>query len=463
MTDNLIDDLVKKLNGENVYELRQLGRALGVPHSTDRIKNELIDEIIAIASAQKDSEMPTKRGAPAKSPNNYNRQLAAEVLRCREIFLEKTMPKRKKVEPHEICVANGAFVDLDFISGGILEFDGENWFLRTTGCKESCFSDVFVNNHFIVAYKLREGDYVEGRCKRKTVEEMAGLASIIKVNGIRPDTEERPEFDALTPIYANKRISVAVDGDKAGRMIDLLAPIGAGQRVLVTGPHGCGKSRILKKMAFAIEQNYQNVKLVIVLLDAGAEDSTDFGRSFTEADVFISPFEAGAQSHIRTMRLALEYCKRQTELCRDVVLVIDDLTRLVRAYNALERQISTLDYSAVISAKKVLGSARNAEQGGSLTVISAVSSGMGDSFNDTVYSEMRGICNVKITLSQALARSKVSPPIELSETYSAQDERLLTKEEMRASIALRNKSREEVFSLFSETDDNGQLIDILLK
>ena len=461
MPENLIEELTKRLNAKTIHELRQLGRALGVPHPADGKKEQLLAGILAVASGQKDSEPPTKRGAPPKS-QEYDRRLAADILRCREIFLAKNLPEDDR-KPIELFVASGDRNSLDYIGGGILEFDGENWFLRTTGCRENFVYDVFVNKHFVNTYNLREGDFVEGRCKRTSTDEIAGLASVLKVNGLQPDAEKRVEFDSLSPVYADKKLRIACGaGDKTGRIIDLFAPVGAGQRALVVAPHGCGKTHILKQIAAGIEQNNSNSKLVIVLIDVSPEDAADFTKSFHSADVFTSPYDAGTAAHIRTMRLALEYCKRQTELCKEVILIIDDLTRLVRAYNAYGKQPTAgLDYSAVDGVKKILAAARNTEQGGSLTVISGLNTASGDIIDDSVYSALKDVCNVKITLSGALARSRVYPPIDFSETYSAQDGRLLTEEEMQAMVKLRAKELDEIFALLDSTESNSQLVDVL--
>lgn len=460
--ENLLQELAKRLNAKTIHELRQLGRALGVPHPADGKKNDLVDEIIAVASAKKDSEPPSRRGAPPKS-QEYDRQLAADILRCREIFLAKDLQFEDK-KPMEIFVGSCDNSALDYVGGGILEYDGEAWFLRTTGCRENFVSDIFVNKHFVNTYNLREGDFVEGRCKRTSTDEMAGLASVLKVNGLQPDTQ-RPEFDNLSPIYADKQLKLACGAkDKTGRIIDLFAPIGAGQRAIVVSPHGCGKTQTLKSIATGIEQNNPEVKLVIVLIDVSPEDSADFTKSFSRADVFTSPFDAGTNAHIKTMRLALEYCKRQTEICKDVVLIIDDLTRLTRAYNASNRQFASgLDYSAVDAVKKVLGSARNTEQGGSLTVISALNTVSGDIIEDSAYSALKDVCNIKITLSLTLARARMYPPIIFHETYSIQDERILTEDEMQAVVKLRGKETAEIFGLLDSTENNQLLIDKILR
>ena len=462
MSEKLIDELTKRLNAQTIHELRQLGRALGVPHPADGRKQLLIEGIIAVASGEKDPEPPAKRGAPPKS-QVYDRQLASDILRCREIFLAENIQEEES-RPSEIFVASDDNTSFDYIGNGILDFDGEDWFLRTTGCREDFICDVFVNKRFVINFNLREGDRIEGRCKRSSADEMAGLASVLRVNGLQPDASPRADFDRLSPIYADKKLKLAVGSkDKTGRIIDLFAPIGAGQRALVVSPHGCGKTQILKKLASGIEQNNKLAKVVIVLIDASPEDATDFTQSFKNADVFTSPIDAGTGAHIRTMRLALEYCKRQAETGTDVVLIIDNLTSLVRAYNAYGKQSSGLDYTAVDCVKKILGSARNTEKSGSLTIISALNTASGDIIEDTAYSALKDIGSVKITLSQSLARNRVYPPIDLEETFSAQDYRLLTEEEMQALVKIRGKGIEEIFALLDSTENNNQLVDKVLR
>lgn len=463
MSENLIDGLIKRLEAKTIHELRQLGRAIGVPHPADGKKGQLLEEITAIATAKKDVEPQTNRGAPPKS-QEYDRRLASDILRCREIYLAKNLPAEEP-KPISIFVANSSQSSLDYIGGGILEFNGEVYFLRTSGGRENFASDVFVNKHFVNTYNLREGDFVEGRCKRNSPDEMAGLASVLKINGLQPSNTTRPEFDNFVPVYADKKLVLECsESGKTGRIIDLFAPIGAGQRVLVVSPPGCGTTKILKDIAVGIRHNNGAVKLVIALIDVSPEDATDFSKSFKGADVFTSPFDAGTAAHIRTMRLALEYSKRQTELGQNVVLIVDDLTRLARAYNASTRQAAAgLNFSAVDTVKKILAAARNTEEGASLTVISALTAGSGDLIEDEAYSALKEVCNAKITLSLQLARYRIYPPIDFGNSYSVLDERLHSEREMTALLRLRNKNDTDIAELFSNTENNSQLIDLILR
>lgn len=458
MSSALKTEILNRLNGKTIHELRQLGRALGIPHPADGKKEQLLDNIMAVASGTKDPETPSKRGAPPKS-QEYDRQLAADILRCREICLAGQLTEERQ-KPAEIFVANGDRNSLDYVDSGILENDGDRWFLRTTGCRENFSADVFVNEYFVKTYKLREGDLVTGRCERRSRDEMVGLAAVINVNGLPADAiSDRPRFDSFTPIYASKKLSAG--NSVVGRIIDLFAPVGAGQRILISSPHGCGKTQVLKDISKGINDCNKTVKIVIVLIDVGPEVATDFTKTFKGADVFTSPFDAGTAAHIRTMRLALEYCKRQTELSQVVVLIIDDLTHLVRAYNSYSRQVSLgLDYSAIDSIKKILASARNVENGASLTIISAMNSN-GDAVEEGAYSALKDIFNVKITLSLSTARDRIYPPIDFSQTYSSLDEHVLSDSELQLTTKLKKLESEKILELFNKTSDNSQIDEIL--
>lgn len=459
MQNNLKAELIVRLKAKTIHELRQLGRALGVPHPADGKKEQLLDGIMAVASGIKDPELPNKRGAPPKS-QEYDRQLAADILRCREICLSDSLTEEKQ-RPVEIFVANGDRSSLSYVDSGILERVEDKWFLRTTGCRENFSADVFVNEYFVKTYKLREGDFVTGQCERRNYDEMAGLASVVKINGLQPDAiVNRPDFDSFTPIYADKKLCLG--NSVTGRAIDLFAPIGAGQRVLIASPHGCNQTKILKDITEGVVNNNKTVKTVIVLLDVSPEVAADFTKSFDGEDVFTSTYDAGTMAHIRTVNLALAYCKRQVELSQHVVLIIDDLTRLARAYNSCARQaLAGLDYSAVDSIKKILASARNMENGTSLTIISALKYGSGDIVEESAYSALKNIFNAKITLSLPLSCERVYPPIDFAKTYSSFDTALLPENELKLVSELKKSENLKIIELFSKTSDNCQLYDIL--
>lgn len=464
MSGKMLEEIERRLNAKTIHDLRQVARAVGVPRPADGKKDRVIDFIIQIAAGKSDPAKPAVRGAHPKSAE-YDRQLVSDIFRCREICLsangEAESPKA------EISVSSGVEFDpLDFTATGILDKSNGRWFMRVNDCRENFISDIFVNEYFINAFKLKEGDCISGKCKRSSLDELAGLASINSVNGVSPEMlSERLNFESLTPVYPDKRLKIACNReDVTGRIIDLFAPLGSGQRAIISAPHGTGKTAVLKDVARGLQYNNPAVKVIILLVDARPEEASDFKRAFPEADVFTSPFDTGAGGHVQTAQLALKYAKRQVEQGRHTVLILDDLTRLTRALNACGKSLSAaLDSSALDSAKKFLAAAKNTEEGASLTIISALSTGSGDSLDEAIYSGLKDLCNMKITLSLSLARSRVYPPVDIVETCAYGDEKLLSSNEIEAAVKLRSESLEKIFALFAQTENNEDLCKSLLR
>lgn len=459
MSGKLLEEIEKRLKAKTIHELRQVARALGVPRPADGRKERILEYILQIASGKSDPAEPSVRGAHPKS-SEYDRQLVADVLRCREICLSEggtgTVYKQSSV----LSVGSGVGFDpLDFISEGILEKTDGKWFLRVNGGNEDFITDIFVSDYFVNAFGLREGDCVSGKCKRSSLDEIAGLSSIKTVNGCTPETARGlVAFEKLTPVYPDRHLQIARSrNDLTGRIIDLFAPVGAGQRAFVVAPHGCGKTSVLKGIACGLKKNNSQAKVILVLIDARPEEASDFKRAFPDTDVFVSLIGAGANAHVRTANLALQYAKRIAEKGLDSVLVLDDLTRLARAYNSCGRQVSGyLEVSALDEVKKYLSAAKNTEEGASLTIISALSTG-GDYVDDAVYSGLKDLCNMRITLSGQLARMRVYPPVDMENTYTSGDEKLLDANTIKVAAKLRCEPLQKIISLLDETDGNEEL------
>lgn len=458
MAEKLIEEIERRLNAKTIHDIRQIARAVGVPRPADGRKERILDCIMKIASGESDPAVPSVRGAHPKS-TEYDRQIVSDILRCREICLSANGGDER--EKTYIGVSSGAGFDpLDFTAEGLLCRSDGKWFLRVFGKGGSC-GDVFVNDFFVNNFSLREGDSVYGNCKRSNEDELAGLAGIISVNGVSPeDTGGRTHFNNLIPIYPDKILRLAHGGDIVGRMIDMFAPLGAGQRAFITAPHGAGKTALLKRIAAALKNCDKDIATVIALVDARPEEAADFQRTFS-GGVFASTFDEGAQNAVDTALLALEHCKRLVEQKKDAVLILDDITRLARAYNSCGRQVaSALDTSALDGVKRYLAAARNTEGGGSLTVISALTDG-GDGIDGAVRSGLINLCGMRISLSAELAKARVYPPLDLQNTYSSVSDTLLSSAEHKTAEALRGMRTEEVINLFSQTRDNAALCEEL--
>lgn len=443
MPRKLLDEIQRRLNEKTIHELRQLARAVGVPRPAEGRKERLVEWISDIASGVKDPATPSVRGAHPKSAE-YDRQLVADILRCREINLSSASGE-EETDYTVMSVASGDNFDpLDYTASGILELTGGKWFMRVNGCRENLCSDALVSEYLTANYDLRNGDFVTGKCKRRSGDEIARLDSLISINGCAPNASRR-EFEKLTPVYPDRRF---VTGNK---IYDIFSPIGAGQRAFVIGGHGSGKTAVLKDIARGLQNNNQNLKLIILSIDSSPEEAAEFSRLFTFADVFTSPFNCGSAGHVRTAWLALDYAKRQTELSKDVLIVLDDLTKLTRAFNSCGKQVyAALDSSALDSAKRFLAAAKNAEEGGSLTILTALSGGGSDQVDEAIYSGLKGICNNKITLSSGSARSRVYPPVDLAATGAVGEERLLSDDELDLAYKLRGESLESVINYFKQ-------------
>ena len=454
MADNrLLEELAARLKAKSIYDLRQVARQVGVPRPTEGKKERIIEEVLNIASGRTDPASQSASGAPPKSAE-YDRQLVVDILRCREISLS-SLDDGERSEGIQMQVSSGE-VSNEPTEGLLFKNDGV-WYINTN------FGEVFVSDSFVSKFSLREGDFIKGALRRKSGG-IAGLVAVTYVNGILPEAiSDRLDFDSLAPVYPVKRLTATLSqDDTAGRMIDLLSPIAAGQRGLIVAPHGTGKTSVLKGIACGIEKNHPEVKVVIVLIDARPEEAADFKRSFTRADVLASTMDAGATVHIKTAELALEYAKRQAEQNRDVVLILDDVTKLTRAYNCGSQVTSALDASALDAVKKYISSSRNTEQGASLTILSALSEG-GDGLESAICSGLKDVCNMRVTLSQKLARFRVVPPIDIENTWSSGDEKILTENELSVAVKLRQKHEEgeSVIKLFESTASNEELCSAL--
>ena len=293
-------------------------------------------------------------------------------------------------------------------------------------------------------FGLREGDEVSGTARpAKKNERHFGLMNVKLVNGKDPEeARERPYFPALTALYPDRKIKLETTKDGVStRMLDLLAPIGFGQRGLIVAPPKAGKTTLLKEIANSITTNHPEVELIMLLIDERPEEVTDIERSI-KGEVVHSTFDQTAYSHVQVTELVLERARRLVEDKRDVVILMDSITRLSRAYNLVEqpsgRTLSGgIDPAALYPPKRFFGSARNVEEGGSLTIIATALVETGSRMDDVIYEEFKGTGNMEIHLSRALANRRVFPAIDIVKSSTRKDDLLHTKDEFEAAYRLR--------------------------
>jgi len=331
---------------------------------------------------------------------------------------------------------------------GLLELRPEGFgFLRTSGYLAGP-EDVYVSTSQVRKFALRAGDRIVGARRPPTTQEKFGaLLRIDSVGGQSPDeARRRPRFEDLTPLFPEPRLSLELDdpADPAnitGRIIDLLAPIGKGQRALIVSPPKAGKTTVVKHIAKAIEANHPDVLLMVLLVDERPEEVTDMRRSVT-GQVIGSTFDRPPDEHAQMAELALEVAKRRVEMGQDVVLILDGITRLSRAYNqsmpATGRSMSGgLDPGALYPPKKFFGAARNVEEGGSLTIIATALVETGSTMDTVIFEEFKGTGNSELRLDRRLAERRMYPAIDVTASSTGHEELLLTTEELRLVWQLR--------------------------
>lgn len=318
------------------------------------------------------------------------------------------------------------------LRGGILEIMSEGIGFLRSGHYQPGPYDVYVSQSQIRRYGLRNGDLVIGHVRPpRESERHYGLLKVETVNGIDPEeARHRPVFEALTPIFPDVRFDLETDRlTLATRLINLVTPVGKGQRGLIVSPPKAGKTTILKQMANAISTKHPDVHLMVALIGERPEEVTDMDRS-VDAEVVSSTFDEPVTSHVRVAEMVLERAKRLVEIGRDVVILMDSITRLARAYNLVVtpsgRTLSGgIDPSALYPPKRFFGAARNIEEGGSLTILATCLIDTGSRMDDVVYEEFKGTGNMELHLSRKLQERRIFPAIDVERSSTRREELLL--------------------------------------
>jgi transcription termination factor Rho len=325
----------------------------------------------------------------------------------------------------------------ELIQTGVLDVLPDGFgFLRTNGYSQSK-GDVYVSTSQIKRFNLRRGDFVVGQIRpARDGEKYPAMVRIETINGNEPQKGRwRPNFDDLTPLYPMERLRLEwKPNDLAPRVIDLVAPIGKGQRGLVVSPPKAGKTTILKQIAQSIAANYPEVKLMVLLADERPEEVTDWQRSVKEAEVVASTFDQPADNHTAVAELVLERIKRLVEEGEDVVVLLDGITRLSRAYNlaapASGRILSGgVDSAALYPPKKFFGAARNIENGGSLTILATALVETGSRMDEVIFEEFKGTGNMELRLDRKMANRRIYPAINIEDSGTRKEELLMESAE----------------------------------
>jgi len=329
---------------------------------------------------------------------------------------------------------------------GLLDLRDEGFgFLRTNGYLPSG-RDVYVSISQVRRFALRKGDHVEGASRPAgSNEKYPALLRIDTVSGMTPDeARQRPRFEDLTPLFPDEKLNLETPGDSANmtaRIVDLISPIGKGQRGLIVSPPKAGKTTVLKQIAHSIEANHPEVHLMVLLVDERPEEVTDMRRS-VQGEVVASTFDRPSEEHTSVAELAIERAKRLVEVGKDVVIVLDGITRLARAYNlaapASGRILSGgVDSAALYPPKKFFGSARNIEEGGSLTILATALVETGSRMDEVIFEEFKGTGNMELRLDRRLAERRIYPALDVNASSTRHEELLFDRGQLKQVWTLR--------------------------
>ncbi len=436
-----------QLENKKLTELREIAKKLGIKSYTKYKKNELIDLIIETAEDQDANESKIDEGI---SRENLPDKINDEIERNNEADLVE----------------------------GVLEIMSDGFgFLRFHNFLSSEL-DVYVSPSQIRKFNLKTGDKVQGITRpAKSGEKFRALLYVQKVNGDNPEVAaKRPNFENLTPIYPNKRLTLENNpSDLSVRLIDFIAPIGKGQRGIIVAPPKAGKTILLQKIAKSISINYPEIEIIVLLIDERPEEVTDMKRSI-DAEVIYSTFDELPSHHIKVAEMVLARAQRLVEQKKDVVILLDSITRLARAYNltipATGRTLSGgLDPAALHKPKRFFGAARNIEEGGSLTILATALIETGSRMDDVIYEEFKGTGNMELHLDRKLSEKRIFPAVDINKSGTRREELLLSQKELETIWSIRRamsnsptyEVTEAIINHLMATKTNEEFIDKMRK
>ena len=413
-------------------------------HKIEELRTLSLDELVQIAN-----------GVGVENPREFRRQdLIFEIL--------KTQTKQ------------GGFI----LFTGILEITNEGYgFLRAVDANLSDSSnDAYVSNSQIRKFALRVGDIITGQVREpKDQEKYYALLKIEAVNYMPlADAKERPLFDNLTPLFPTEKLNLEYDPMKlTGGVLDLFTPIGKGQRGLIVAPPRSGKTELMKELAHGIAKNHPEAQLMVLLVDERPEEVTDMQRC-VKGEVFSSTFDLPALNHVRVAELVIEKAKRLVEMGKDVIILLDSITRLARAYNTVtppSGKVLTggVDANALHKPKRFFGAARNIEHGGSLTIIATALIDTGSRMDEVIFEEFKGTGNSEIVLDRNISDRRIYPAINVLKSGTRKEELLQKPDELQKIWAIRSaiatmddvEALKFLYAKMLKTKDNKELLSIL--
>ena len=478
------------LQSKKIAELKQVAAAFGISGSEKMKKAEIIDALLALRETQAAEPVTVVRRSAAdiRAKAAALEESKAEDFQAQEGFEERSEDLQERQEPQEFQEPQelqepqeskeSTDEDRPEVEGILDLAEGGFGFLRFDNFLTSD-KDIYVSPSQIRRFNLKTGDKIKGISRIPNPGEKFGaLLYVTTVNGDEPGVaRRRPDFDSLTPIFPNQRLTLeGRSQDLATRVIDLVAPIGKGQRGLIVAAPKAGKTVLLKKIANSIEKKYPEVEMIVLLVDERPEEVTDMKRSLVGGEVIYSTFDEQPQHHVKVAEMVLARAQRLVEHGKDVVILLDSITRLARAYNLVVpssgRTLSGgLDPAALYKPKKFFGAARKMEEGGSITILATALIETGSRMDDVIFEEFKGTGNMELHLDRKLSEKRIFPAINLNKSGTRREDLLMSPAEMEAiwymRRALGNGDTQEVTEAIIEhlahTRNNAEFIQLIKK
>ena len=465
----------EKYEQMTVTELKEVAKELGLKNISGMKKSELVD--LVVAAKAKIASLKQEQEASKKNVEKEHATIKTET----KSYRDNRRGQDNEGDIKQFSEAELAQLDSGETKEGILEVMGDGFgFIRCDNFLPG-ENDVYVSPAQIRRFNLKTGDVIVGNTKvRSQNEKFSALLYVKSVNGFHPsEAQRRKKFEDMTPIFPNSRIHLETPNTSVGmRMMDLVAPIGKGQRGMIVSPPKAGKTTLLKQVAKAITRNYPDMHMIILLIDERPEEVTDIKESIEgkNVEVIYSTFDELPENHKRVSEMVIERGRRLVEHKKDVIILLDSITRLARAYNltvqASGRTLSGgLDPAALHMPKKFFGAARNMREGGSLTILATALVDTGSRMDDVVFEEFKGTGNMEIVLDRSLSEKRIFPAIDLFKSSTRRDDLLLSKEEMEANQTMRKalsgmrseEMLEKYIDAFLKTKNNREFIELTKK
>ena len=472
----------KDIDNMTVLQLKQIAKTLEIKNISRYKKSQLIEEIKKVSPAhiKKGGVILREKISPKDEAANRHKE-AEHTVRHSENKAQEDKNEEQKTNGNEKREKLKEMISESDSARGVLEIiENNNYgFLRGKNYLTGP-DDIYVSPSQIRRFNLKTGDEVCGKVRiPKEGEKFKALLYVEKVNGENPERAVgRKPFETLTPVYPNERIKLETNSaDLSTRLMDIISPIGKGQRGIIVAPPKAGKTTLLKKIAQSISKNHPEIKLIVVLIDERPEEVTDMQRSIN-GEVIYSTFDEEPEHHTKVAYMVLERTKRMVEQGQDVVILLDSITRLSRAYNLTitptGRTLSGgLDPGALVMPKKFFGAARNIEEGGSLTILATALIETGSRMDDMIFEEFKGTGNMEIHLDRKLQERRIFPAIDVYKSGTRRDDLLFKSQlEKEAAFNIRkviydeNNTQnvtEQLINLLSKTRNNYEFMNIVSK